>query len=244
MMGSTMTAAIWRGILGKQAGNRFQIVELRHQRVLHRIGGNSTRSRYLVGPIGIAAELELGLHAYQDRVVHAVVGALHLDDLVAAGKAARDADRVHGHFRTAAAKAYLLHREALANLIRQVVLQGVRHAVHGAGDQPLLHRGDHRRMAVPGHQRAETKIEIDVLIAIEVVNVASLGIFHKQGPGLVTAEVAGYAKRHARFCPLERSARAGGTGFKAGEFFLKKVVHGILPLPRGRSIVKRAGRHS
>ncbi len=68
----------------------------------------------------------------------------------------------------------------------------------------------------------------------------SLGVFHKQGPGLVTAEVAGYAKRHARFGPLERGARTGGTGFKIGEFFLEKGVHGIHPLPRGRSIVNGA----
>src|ERR1700723_1183650 len=101
----------------------------------------------------------------------------------------------------------------------QVVFEGMRHAVHGAGDQTLLHRSHHRRVAVTGHQSAKTQIKVDVLVAIEVMNVASLSVFYKQGPRLVTAEVAGYAKRHAWFCPLKCSARAGGTGFKAGEFF-------------------------
>ena len=174
--------------------------------------------------------------------MHAVVSALHLDDFVAPGEAARDPYGVHGRLGSAAAKTHLLHRKALADLLRQVVLQGVRHAVHGAGNQPLLHRGNHRRVAVPGHQRAEAKVEIDVLVAIEIVNVGSLGVFHKQRPGLVTAEVAGYAQRHARFGALERGLRTRGTCFKAGKFFLEKVVHGNHPLPRGRSIVRRAGR--
>ena len=192
------------------------------------------------GKIRIADEVEFRLHAHQDRVVNTVISAFHLDDLVPPGKTTRDADGVQVTSVPLLPKR-TVHGKALANLVCQVVFQGVRHAVHGAGNQPLLHRGNHRRVAMAGHQRAETKIEIDVLMAIEIVNVGSLGVFDKQGPRLVTAEVAGYAQRHAGFGALERCFRTRGTCFKGREFLLEKVVHGDSSLPRGLSMMQEAG---
>ncbi len=62
---------------------------------------------------------------------------------------------------------------------------------------------------------------------------ASLGVFNKQRPGLVTAEVAGYAQRHAGFGALEGGFGTRGTCFKGGEFLLEKVVHGDLSFAQG-----------
>jgi hypothetical protein len=53
-----------------------------------------------------------------------------------------------------------------------------------------------------------------------------VSVFYKQGPGLVTAEVAGNAKRHAGFGALEGGFGTRGTCFKSSEFLLQKMVHG------------------
>src|SRR5205814_176718 len=108
--------------------------------------------------------------------------------------------------------------------------------------EPLLHGGNYGRVAVAGHEGSKTKIEVDIFIAVEVVNVGSLGVFYKQGPGLVTTEVAGDAKRHAGFGPFESGLGTWGTCFKSGEFLLQKVVHEGSSFAReGCQIVRRAG---
>src|SRR5260370_18940625 len=52
-------------------------------------------------------------------------------------------------------------------------------------------------MAMPSHQRAEAKIVVDVLVAVEVVNAAAFAILHKKRIGLVMAIVAGNSNRDA-----------------------------------------------
>ena len=71
-------------------------------------------------------------YADQRRVVQPVVAAFEFDDLVAAGCGARQADRVHGRFRSAIAEAAHLDRKAGADFFRQFPLHVVGHAVHRA----------------------------------------------------------------------------------------------------------------
>ena len=237
-----MMQAICVGFSANSRLTAVQIVELRNERILHRVGGNASAGGHLVWSIGIAIELSLGLHADHHRVVHAVVGAFHLDDLVATSEAARQPDGMHRDFGAAAAKACLIDREPLADLLGQLVFEGVRHAIHRADFKTFLHCSHNGGMTVTRHQRAEAKVEVDVFVSVEIVDVRALGVFDEERPRFVAAEVAGYAERQARFSLLECGARRGSARFKDREFFFEKGMHQSSPLPRrvrtvpGRSI--------
>ena len=151
--------------------------------------------------------------------MHAVIAAFHLDDLVAAGKSAGEADGVHRDLGAAGAEAHLVHGEALADFVGEIELEGVRHAVHGSGFEPLLDCLHDGGMAMAGHERAEAEVEIDVFVAVEIVDVGALGVLDVERPGLVAAEVAGDAERHAGLGFFQGFARRGSAGFISGEFF-------------------------
>jgi len=64
--------------------------------------------------------------------------------------------------------------------------------------EKLLLDGFHdSRMAVPRHQRAEAKVVVDILVVVDVVNLAAFSIFHKNWIRLVVAIITGYAERDA-----------------------------------------------
>ena len=121
------------------------------------------------------------LHADQRGVVQSVIAAFELDDLVAAGGGAGQADGMHGGFGPAVAEAHHLHWKALADFFRKLPFHVMRHAEHGARAQPLLNRFHHRGMAVSGHERAEAQVVIDVVVAIEIAEVRTLPSFTKIG---------------------------------------------------------------
>ena len=133
------------------------------------------------------------LHADQGRVVQAVIAAFELEDLVAAGCCASEANGVHRGFGAAGAEADHLDREALADFFRKLPFHVVRHAEHGAGGEPLLDGLHHRGMAVTRHQSAEAQVVIDVVVAVEIAEVRALPFFHEDRIGIVSAVVAGDA---------------------------------------------------
>ncbi len=73
---------------------------------------------------------------------------------------------------------------------------------------------------MPGHQRAETEVVVDVFVAVDVVNPASLSILHKNRIGLVVAVVARDSKRDAFQRPLVRCRRFRRALFVGGDFSL------------------------
>src|SRR5271154_7513013 len=105
--------------------------------------------------------------------MQAVIAAFHLNDAVAAGGGASEAHGVHGAFRAAIAETHHFHRKALADFFGELPFEVVRHAEHGAGAEFRLHSLDHGGMAMAGHQRAEAEIEIEIFVAINVVNVSA-----------------------------------------------------------------------
>ena len=109
-----------------------------------------------VGAFDIAEIRGVRLHADQRGIMQAVVAAFELDDLVAAGGGAGQADGVHGGFGAAAAEADHLDRKAIADFLGQFPLHVVRHAEHGAGGQTFFDGLHHRGMTVARHERAET----------------------------------------------------------------------------------------
>ena len=69
-------------------GQRLDIVERQHQRMLDHLGQHAQRERILLADLVGRAD-----HIHQHRVVPAVVGALELDDRIAAGDGARQPQR-------------------------------------------------------------------------------------------------------------------------------------------------------
>ena len=104
---------------------------------------------------------------------------------------------MHRDLGAAGAEAHLVHGEALADFVGEIEFEGVRHAVHRSGLEPLLDCFDNGGMAMAGHERAEAEVEIDVFVAVEIVDVGAFGVFDVERPGLVAAEVAGDAERHS-----------------------------------------------
>src|SRR5579862_6452312 len=108
-----------------------------------------------------------------------VIAALHLDDAISPCRGSRQSHSVHRAFSPAIAKPHHLYREPFAYLFREFPFHVVWHAEHGASAQLLLYGAHHGGMTVPCHERAETKIEINVFVPIDMVNVATLTIPHK-----------------------------------------------------------------
>ena len=115
--------------------------------------------------------------------------------------------------------------KAVADFFRQFPLHVVRHAEHGAGAEPFFDGLHHRGMAMPGHERAEAQVVIDVVVAVEIAKLAALAFFHKDRIGIVGAVVAGHAQRNALqifFVRFGGFRRATLEGF---ELFLQCGVH-------------------
>ncbi len=152
--------------------------------------------------------------------MQSVVSAFELQDFLAIRGGARDAASVHRDFRAARAEAHHLDGIAFADFFRKLPFHVVRHAEGRSFMQLLLDGLHHRGMAMPGHQCAEAQVVIDVFVSIDVVNLASLPVLHKQRIGLVVAVVAGNAERDALQCALVRVRGFRRALFVCGDFLL------------------------
>jgi hypothetical protein len=168
-------------------------------------------------PAGIPPEagtrvLERRLVADERGVVDAVVGALHLDHSLAPGEAARDAQRVHRGLGAAVGVAQELeHREARLQLGGELLLELVRHPVHGALLDLRGHRLEDDRVRVARHHHAEAHVVVEVLVAVEVPQPRAARLAHVDRVRRVEAEVRGHAEREVLLAPLELSARLRGA---------------------------------
>src|SRR4029079_6054042 len=105
---------------------------------------------------------------HQGGVMQPVIPAFKLDDLVAAGSSTCQTYPMHSSFSTAVAEAAHLDRETIANFFCEFPFHVVRHPEHGAGGQTFLHGVHHRGMAMPRHDRAKTKVMVDVVVAVKI----------------------------------------------------------------------------
>src|SRR5439155_3658081 len=193
------------------------------------------------GRLGVAELMRLGLDTHQHGVVHAVIGAFGLDDAVASGEASRQADRVHGRFRAAVREAHLLHRKARADFLRQLRLELVRHAKHSPGPEALPDGANYGGMAVPGHQRAETEVEIEVLIAVEVAQARTQGVSNEDGIRVVDAEIAAHAQGLAQLGSAVGGAGAWRALLKCLNLPLQAFVHRVSTVMGSAAIQPRGG---
>ena len=151
------------------------------------------------------------LDADEHVVVVAVVAALELDDLLAAGVAARDADRVHRRLGARVAEAHEVGAEARLDLLgqRDAVLD--RERVAGPVRDAVLERLGQDRVRVPGGEHAEGHVEVDVLVAVRIGDAAAARIGHEQRVRVVRLEGAGDAQRHGLPGALEQLGAATGA---------------------------------
>ena len=82
---------------------------------------------------------------------------------------------------------------------------------------------------MPRHQCAECQVVVDVFVAVEIAKLAPAGLFHKDGPGIISAIVAGYAERNALEILLMGFGGFGRAPLESGEFFLQVGIHRIAP---------------
>ena len=186
-----------------------------------------------------AQDVGLGDHGEQHRVVMPVVRALHLDDLVAAGRGAGHADRVHGGLGPGVHEAHLLELEPRADLLRERDrrLGGDREVDALVGDP--ADRLDDLRVRVADHVHAEAAVEVGVLGAVDVPDARSP--IHARGtpdtglrPGSSTRPRPAGSSGRARAAPSTRGCGRAGSSFPFGDlrrasFESVEVSHALPP---------------
>ena len=112
----------------------------------------------------------------------AVVGALDLQDHVAAGDPAGEVDRVHRRLGAGVGEPPLRQAEAVGEL-----LGDDDRAVGGGGEvgaevDPRLDRVADRRVGVADGHDAEAVVEVDVLVAVDVPDAGALAALEVDRP--------------------------------------------------------------
>jgi hypothetical protein len=133
-------------VLLERLRHLVRVVEAAHDRRVEHLGQDPLRERVL-----LAHALGGRDHVHRDRVVPAVVAALELDHVAAAGRRARDAERVEGRLAPGRREEHLLER-------RDVVDELLRHLDLDLAD-PDPHQVD---MAT---NRGDSRIDICVVVA-------------------------------------------------------------------------------
>ncbi len=156
-----------------------------------------------------AQHVGLGDHGEQHRVVVTVVRALHLDDLVAAGRGPGHADRVHRRLGARVHEPHLLELEPRADLLgqRDRRLGGHREVDALVGD--LADRLDDLRVGMADHVHAEPAVEVGVLGAVDVPHARARSTLEVHGVRVSGLEVRRHAGRQALQGPLVERLRPG-----------------------------------
>ena len=164
------------GVLIEQALDAGQVVKGRDQGELHDRLGDARAGRDLGGPVRRADLVRLGGDRHLDRVVVAVVAALHLDDQVPAGDRPHQVHRVHGGLGARVAEPPQRQAEPPGQFLadRQRVLGGLGE-VRAQADL-AVHRLHDGRVGVARQRCAVTAVQVDVLVAVHVVDLGALAV--------------------------------------------------------------------
>ncbi len=179
----------------------------------HRLGqvGDGLRDASAVGRRRDVVRVDLDVHvAHGDHhsVVVPVIRAEDLEDRVAAGQGARDADRVHRRLGAGVVVAPPGQAEAPRELLRDddPVLGG-RGEVRAEPDA-LLDRLRDRRVRVPLRHRAEPVVEVPEATAVDVPHRCAFAPLEVDRPGLAHLIRGGDAAGEHAARPLEHALRA------------------------------------
>jgi hypothetical protein len=164
------------GVLVQQPGDALEVVEADDQgEVRDRL--RDARARRDLGRLVRGPDLVgLGADRHLHRVVVAVIAALDLDDQVAAGDRAHQVDRVHRGLGAGVGEPPQRQPEAAGQFLRdqdrgRSRLGEVRAQRHLAAD-----RLDDRRVGVAGQRGAVPAVQVDVLVAVHVVDLGALAV--------------------------------------------------------------------
>ena len=123
-----------------------------------------------------------GARGHQQAVGVAVVAAVELDDLAAAGEAAGHAQRAHRGLGARRHEAHLLHRgHALHHALGQLHLGRAGRAVGGAAERRLAHGLDDLGVGVAQDHGPPGAHVVDVALAVGVHDPRALGAAMKSG---------------------------------------------------------------
>ena len=139
----------------------------------------------------------------------AVVGALDLEDHVAAGDAARKMDRVHRRLGAGVREPPLRQAEAARNSSATAIEPSVGAAKWVPRSARSADRLCDHRVRVPDAHHAEAVVEVDVLVAVDVPYLRPQAALDVNGPRIVLLERRRHALRHHPLRALEVLARAG-----------------------------------
>ncbi len=135
-------------------------------------------------PIGWLARADLvGLrqNRHLHRVVVAVIAALHLDDQIAPGQRPRQMHGVHGGFGARVGEPPQGQVEAPGQLAGDPDRVLGRLGEVRAAPHPVADRRDDGRMCVSGNGSAVAAVHVDVLGAVNVVDLRALAVAHPDG---------------------------------------------------------------
>ena len=179
--GSTIMAATCPRCSASARATALDIVERHHDHQIPYRRGDSGVSGYRRWMIARTDLVGLGQHRHLHRVVVAVIAALDLDDQIASGQGAGKVDRVHGGLGAGVGEAPQRKVEATGQLTGYPDgvlgrLREVRAATH-----PVADRFDDRRMRMPGNGSAVAAVHVDVLVAVDVVDLRAAAVAHPDG---------------------------------------------------------------
>ena len=98
-------------------------------------------------------------------------------------------------------------------------------------------------MAVSGHERAEAKVVIDVVVAIEIAKMRAAAFFYEDRIGIVGAVVAGDAERDALQVFLVGFGGFGRATLEGFELLLQIGVHlGLQESQAACAAIRMSGR--
>ena len=122
-----------------------------------------------------------GTGFYQQAVGVAMVTAFELDNLVTAGKAARQTDGAHGRFRTGVHHTYHVHcRHQLGDQLRHFDFHLGWRTEAQAALSGFNHRVADRRVVVAQYHRAPGADVIDIGFTIHIIQICAIRTFDKQ----------------------------------------------------------------
>ncbi len=173
-----------------------------------RVGEHALRQtgggRYCDRRVGRAGGVEGGLHRDHHLVVMTVIAAFDLHDLVATRLAARDADRVHRGLGTRVGEAPHRQPVSCGEQFRHDCIVLARRDEQRADIELRGDRVAHERMAVPGEQRAVAHVEIDIAVAVDILEPCVLGAGGDDRVRVVGLERRRDSERKALAGPIDR----------------------------------------
>ena len=131
--------------------------------------------------VWLAERQRAGTRFHQQAVRVAVVAAFELDDFIAAGKTARQADGAHGGFGTGVHHAHHVHgRNQLGDQFRHLDFHFGRRTEAQAALGGFNHGVTNGRVVVTKHHRAPGADVIDIGFAIDIIQIRAVSTFDKQ----------------------------------------------------------------